>query len=143
MQTTPVTPEQVCEWKRIYAQHRDTLRPNRRSGTELDAYFCEKYPHTPLHWQAFTDAVRENILYNAAFAEKLPVGAQPEIVTYETDGVAVGIDLVTGYFQTECEEIGRTVPIWDDLFVYRGLDEADLQNFYLTAEYIRLCGLDK
>lgn len=143
MQTTPATEEQVREWKRIYAQYRDTLRPNRKSGTALDAYFRMKYLHQPLHWRAFTDAVRENILCNDVYAEKLPAGAQPQIVTYETGGVYVGIDLVTGFFHVECEDIARAVPIWDDLFVYRGLDAADLQNFYLTAEYIRLCGPDR
>lgn len=143
MQTTPATPEQIREWQRLYAQYRDTLHPNRRSGTEVDAYFRAQYPHTVLKRRTFTDAVRENILYNDVFAETLPAGAQPQIVTYVTDGIFVGIDLVTGYFQVECEDIVRMVSVWDDLFVYRGLDSTDLQNFYLTAEYIRLCGLDR
>lgn len=143
MQTTPATEEQLHEWRRIYAQYRDTLRPNRKSGAALDAYFRANYPHKPLDVHDFTEAVRENILCNDVLAEKLPAGAQPQIVTYETDGIYVGIDLVTGYFQVECEAIARAIPIWDDLFVYIGLDSTDLQNCYLTAEYVRLRGIDK
>ena len=26
--------------------------------------------------------------------------------------------------------------LWDELFVYRGLDLVDLDNFYLVAEYV-------
>ncbi len=28
--------------------------------------------------------------------------------------------------------------IYDDLFLYRGLDQKDLENFFLVAEYVRL-----
>lgn len=38
----------------------------------------------------------------------------------------------------ESEDIQKIVSIYDDLFVYRGLDEEDLNNYFLVAEYIKL-----
>lgn len=29
------------------------------------------------------------------------------------------------------------MPLHDDLFVYRGLDEEDLKNIFLVAEYVK------
>lgn len=42
-----------------------------------------------------------------------------------------GIDLTTGYFCVE-----GSSRLWDELYVFRGLDETDIQNFYCVAEYI-------
>lgn len=48
----------------------------------------------------------------------------------------VGIDLVSGYFYVEGSE-----EIYDDLFAFRGLDERDLDNFFLVAEYVKCTNL--
>ena len=61
--------------------------------------------------------------------------AEPVIHCYRIGSVLVGIDLVTGEFHAESEALECVVPIHDDLFVHRGLDAADLKNFFLVAEY--------
>ena len=78
--------------------------------------------------------VVENIMNNEPFKEKLPQGVSLNPLTYyiEEDKAFIGIDLVTGYFCVEGSE-----KIYNDLFAYRGLDEKDLENFYLVAEYIK------
>lgn len=50
----------------------------------------------------------------------------------------MGIDLTTGEFHVESENIEKVIQIYDDLFAYRGLDAADLKNYFLVAEYIKL-----
>lgn len=140
MLTHEPTPEEIAEWKRIFEASRPYLQPNRKSGAELDAYFRAHYPHTVLQDAAFCEIAASNILLNEANAEKLPAEAQPQIAAYRTGDVLVGIDLVTGYIHAECEDIAKVIPIYDDLFVYRGLDAANLQNFFLTAEYVYLSG---
>lgn len=125
--------------RKIYAKYRPTLRPNRKSGAEVDRYFREKYEHTTLESTEFKSVVRYNIMENEHSREKLPSGVQPDIRCYITSGVLVGIDLISGEFHIEAEDMGKAAGIYDDLFVYRGLDSADLDNFVITAEYVRLC----
>ncbi len=138
MLTTKPTPEMLQEWKRLHEEYRPKLSPNRRSGTQVDAYFREKYSHTLIDSADLREMIAAEILENLHHAEKLPTDAKPDVRCYMTEDVLVGIDLVTGHIHVECEEIARAEVIYDDLFVYRGLDEKDLENAFLTAEYVRL-----
>lgn len=138
MLTECPTPAMLAEWKQLFAAHRKELTANRRSGAEVDAYFRAQYPHTVLDDAAFASGIAECVLANAHSREKLPEGAEPDIRCYRTGEVLVSIDLVTGEFFTECEDIAQAAAIHDDLFVYRGLDEQDLDNYYLVAAYIQL-----
>ncbi|MGN0621494.1 MAG: hypothetical protein ACI4I9_06470 [Porcipelethomonas sp.] len=138
MLTSKPTFKMVRKWKRIFDENHESMKPNRKTGAEVDNYFRSKYPFTVLKSQKYEDIVISNILENKFNYEKLPEGAQPVIKTYMTEDMFVGIDLITGFFQVECEDIKKAVSLYDDLFVYRGLDELDLQNCYLVAEYIRL-----
>jgi hypothetical protein len=52
------------------------------------------------------------------------------------DDIYVGIDLTSGEFQIECEDINSVIPIYDDLFAFRGLDDDDIQNYFLVAQYL-------
>lgn len=52
----------------------------------------------------------------------------------------MGIDLVSGEIHVECDDIMKVVYLYDDLFAYRGLDEDDLDNPFLVAEYVKLTG---
>lgn len=132
------TPEMIQTWMEIFEKYHVLMQPNRKTGVQLDVYFRNKYDYTVLQQKFFTEAVAANILENECFSVKCPEGKSPIVRTYRTGDVLVGIDLVSGYFQVECEEIEKAVPIYDDLFVYRGLDETDLTNFFLVAEYVRL-----
>lgn len=93
---------------------------------------------------------------NKPLAEKLPNGAVPLPRTFflENKGkgeifyknenkdseeiwggnitrIFVGIDTVSGYFMVE----GSTM-LWDELYAFQGIDEADIQNPYCVAQYI-------
>ncbi len=134
MMTKEATPEMIEEWKKLYKEKRDSLGFNRKTGIELDEYLKAHYPVSPINTDNANKVVVENIMNNKPFKEKLPQGVSPNPVTYyiEEDKAFIGIDLVTGYFCVEGSE-----KIYSDLFAYRGLDEKDLENFYLVAEYIK------
>lgn len=139
MLTTEPTIEMIQEWKCIYNENRDKLKPNRKSGAEINAYFCNKYRFEKLDSLSFHDVVEFNIMKNESNREKLPQGAVPQIVAYKAkdSSVLVGIDLVTGFFHIEGKDINRVAEIYDDLFLFRGLDETDIKNYFLVAQYIQ------
>ena len=132
MLTSKPTPEIINEWKNIYEINKDKLEPNRKSGEELNVYFCTKYKPEILEDEEFYKAIKENILLNEANSEKLKQGEKPDIVSYvlKHKNVLIGIDLVTGFYQVEGEDVGAVAEVYDDLFVFRGLDEKDLQNCF-------------
>ena len=92
MLTTEPTPEMLQEWKRLHEKYRPKLTPNRRSGTQVDAYFRETYPHTPMDSKELREMIAAEILENPHHAEKLPEGCEPDVRCYLSGDVLVGID---------------------------------------------------
>ena len=139
MLTTEPTLEMIQEWKRIYNENRATLKPNRKNGAEINAYFCNKYSFEIFDSRRFRDVVRYNVMENEHDRKKLPQGAEPNIIAYKDKGssILVGIDLVTGFFHVEGKDINKVAEIYDDLFVFRGLDASDLNNYFLVAQYVQ------
>ncbi len=138
MLTTEPTAEMIAEWKRIFESYHSSLTPNRKSGKEVDRYFREKYVYRLLDNAEFREIAALNITENDYFKGKLPKDTLPYIQSYQTGNVLVAIDLHTGEFHIESENTEEVISIYDDLFVYRGLDEEDLKNFFLVAEYVKL-----
>ena len=75
--------------------------------------------------------------------DKLEDGTRPDIRCYRTGNALVGIDLVSGAFHVEAVDMAEAIPVYNDLFVFRGLSEDDLKNFVLVAEYVRLTQNDR
>lgn len=75
---------------------------------------------------------------NAHPNDKLEDGTRPDIRCYRTGNALVGIDLVSGAFHVEAVDMAEAIPVYNDLFVFRGLSEDNLKNFVLVAEYVRL-----
>ena len=138
MLTTKPTAEMIKEWQRIYKDYRECLFPNRKSGEQVNNYFIDKYKPVMFTSEKFKNVVLYNIIENAHNKEKLPLGSTPNIVTYKAGKILVGIDLVTGFFHIEGEDISIVSKIYDDLFLFRGLDEKDLDNYFLVAQFIQL-----
>ncbi|MGN0517667.1 MAG: hypothetical protein ACI4II_02955 [Acutalibacteraceae bacterium] len=135
MLTSAPTKKQIEEWKRVFREKGAFLKPNRISGKQLDSYFREKYSPK----REDIDSLKEAIYLNKTEQDGDIPKDISHIVTYVVnDDIYVGIDLYSGFFQVECEEISRMSSVYDDLFLTRGLDEKDLQNFFLTAQYIQL-----
>lgn len=138
MLTVEPTSEMLAEWKRIFETHHSEMKPNRKSGDEVDQYFREKYVYQIFNDASFQKVVALNITENEFYRNKLSKDVLPDIQSYKTGNVLVGIDLCTGEFHIESENIEEVVAIHDDLFAYRGLDEEDLKNIFLVAEYVKL-----
>ncbi|MBD5539836.1 MAG: hypothetical protein HDR00_01330 [Lachnospiraceae bacterium] len=138
MITSEVTQEMIEEWKRIFDLHHSELSPNRKTGIEVDDYFRNKYAYQIFDSEEFKKVVEFNIMENEHSRGKLPKGKKPDIHTYHVGDVLVGIDTISGEFCVECEDIEKVIPIYDDLFMYRGLDDTDLKNYVLVAEYVKL-----
>lgn len=132
MITSPVTIDQLKKWKDLSLKHGPELRPNRISGAELDQYFCRKYHPEPCEDEDFDEVVRLNALDYA------PEKREQNVKTYRLGEVYMGIDLNTGFFHVECEDISKCAAVYDDLFVARGLDEEDLKNYVLVGQYLEL-----
>ena len=154
MQLTQATKEDLARWKRVYAEYRARLRPNRISGAALYAYLDSRYPLQPLE-----DERTNRAGANRQHPEKQmlprcelppckslpdpvccviePVGSRRGALSraatpvFAGCDILAGIDLVSGYFLVE-----GSSALWDELYAHRGLNEADLENAYCVAEYI-------
>lgn len=134
MITKELTSQDISDMRRIFEKYRPSLVPCRKTGAEVDAYFRSRYSFEPFNDSNFIKMVEAGILENGF----LPEGTRPDIRSYRMGDTLVGIDLSSGEFHIEAEDIDKVVSVYDDLFVYRGLGKDDLDNFVLVAEYVRL-----
>lgn len=144
------TPEMVRSWKETYKTFRPGLKPNRKPIQDVIAYLKENYPVRERTEQNILQVVTENVTRNEYSAHKIPPGKPPlaQVFQIENTGtgknlyenqdeifkgctIIVGFELESGYFMVE-----GSSQLWDELFIYRGLDEDDLNNYYLVAEYV-------
>lgn len=144
------TPEMVEGWKEVWQKYKSKLLPNRKSGREVVEYLKNKYLLEELHDGDAKQVVIDNILNNKQYADKLPRGAEPSAVMFVVKNkdngkllydnqddvfkginVFVGVELKSGFFYVEGSSL-----LWDELYVFQGLDEKDIQNYFCVAEYI-------
>lgn len=144
------TPEMVQAWKETFNEYRPLLSPNKKTGPELLAYLQQQYPVTELEDDTIKQVVLANILQNDCHADRLPAGKTPvargfcigdfgtgkdlyehQDAIFKGIPIVVGMELESAFFIVE-----GSSRLWDELFAFRGLDDEDLTNFYLVAEYI-------
>jgi hypothetical protein len=144
------TPEMIAQWQSIWHEYKDKLRPNRKSGKEILTYLYEKYTLVERQDEESKQIVISNVLQNKPNAEKLPVGKQPSAVAFNIENtgegqrlykeqddvfmgteILVGIDLESGYYLVEGSSL-----LYDELCAFQGLDEIDIQNYFLVSQYI-------
>ncbi|MGE5473906.1 MAG: hypothetical protein ACM3UU_06760 [Ignavibacteriales bacterium] len=144
------TSEMIKEWKVIYDEYKARLYPNKKAALEIIEYLKKKYPVTEQPQEELKQVVLDNVMQNECYSNKLLDGKVPvaKVFYIENSGagqplyekqdvvfkgckIIIGVELETAYFMVE----GNSM-LWDELFAFRGLDEDDLNNFYLVAEYI-------
>jgi len=135
MITAPVSKDKLNYWKQIWAEKGSSLKPNRITGIKLNEYFQNKYSPTLYEDENFQDVVKFNL--TEQHGEEASNSSNIICYLVNTD-VYVGIDLETGFFHIESENIEKCIPIYDDLYLKRGLDKFDLQNFVLVGQYLEL-----
>ena len=144
------TTEMVKAWKATFDKYRMQLRPNKKTTFEIIKYLKQKYILAEQTGEKLNKIVVDNVILNDCHASKLPVGKTPiaKVFFVEDTGagkllyeqqdnvfkgtkIIVGVELETAFFMVEGSSF-----LWDELFALRGLDEDDLNNYYLVAEYI-------
>lgn len=144
------TPEMINAWRLTFDKYRSKLSPNKKTAYEIIKYLKQKYILTEQTREMLKQIVEDNVILNEYHADKLPAGKVPiakvffvedtgagELLYERQDDVfkgnkiIVGVELETSFFMVEGSSL-----LWDELLAFRGLDEDDLNNFYLVAEYI-------
>ena len=150
MLTRKISPEMIRDWKDTAATYRPLLRPNKKTGPEILTYLTGKYPVRELPARSINEVISDNVLLNDCNARKMPAGKIPEAAGFviENTGagkhlyenqdefyrgmsIITGVELHSAYFIVEGSSL-----LWDELFAFRGLDDEDLTNYYMVAEYV-------
>lgn len=138
MLTSKVDEKKLKLWKELYKKYFDSLKPNRISGRDLNIYFQKNYSAKNYDNVVFKKVVHLNS--KEYFHEN--AGDVNDIVAYTLNGdIFVGIDLKTGFFHIESDDVSKSIPIFDDLFITRGLSKDELQNFVIVGQYLELKSL--
>lgn len=147
------TAEKLAEWNNIWKEYKGQIKPNRKSGEQLVEYLTGKYPMTAvseINEINIFDMVYDEIKGNDYFSWRLPVGKKPIVKAFVIDNkddgselynsqdsvfkgleIFVAVDLVTGYYHAE-----GSSRLYDELCAFQGVDEIDLQNPFLVAQYV-------
>ena len=135
MITYKVDENKLRFWKELYEKKSKFLKPNRISGSNLNTYFQDKYPTQNYDNIKFKEV--ENLNSKEHFHEN--AGNINDIFAYKLNGnIYVGIDLKTGFFHIESEDVSKSISIYDDLFITRGLSKEDLQNYVIVGQFLEL-----
>jgi len=153
MITSQVTPAMLEQWKALWLEHKDFLRPCRKTGEQLIAYLQALYSLEETFDPELLAIVSDSVKENAVAAAKLPEGIEPAPKVFhipdegnghllyerrgevfaEVERITVGVDLASGWYHVEGSE-----DLWDRLCAYQGLDGEDIEN-YVTAAWYMLC----
>lgn len=140
------TEEMLKEWQDIYNKNKDNLKPNKKGGLEIVKYLKENHSVVEAENSELEKVVYDNIVLNEYSNEKL-CGKAPVIKLFEvTDKnlyekqddvfkeikIVVGIELNTSYIFVEGSSY-----LYDELMAFTGLDDKDITNYFLVAQYIK------
>ncbi len=148
--------EKLEEWKSTWIKYKDLIKPNRKTGLELLKYLQTNYSLTEIFDTDALNAISYTVSMNKNLSEKLINGVTPvprafylnnigqgekfylpqnkdnkEIWGGDITKIFVGIDLSSGFYLVE----GSTM-LWDELCCFQGIDEQDLQNYVVVAQYV-------
>lgn len=150
MLTEMPTPEMIKEWKIVSEKYKPLLKPNTKTASQVIDYLHKKYPLEEVATDSAKQVVIDNITFNKPFADKLPEGKTLKPIVFSIpnrDGavplyerqeevfknitIMVGLEFETAYVGVE-----GSGELADELVAFQGLDEADLDNFFLVANYV-------
>ena len=156
MLTNEPTAEKLENWQKIWKEYKNKITPNRKSGEEIVNYLRNKYPvckTDQINGMDISEMLNQEITDNDFLSWKLPVGQKPDFVAFSIENIDAGenlyknqdelfkgleifvaVDMVTGYFHVE-----GSSQLYDELRAFQGLDEIDLENFFIVAEYVECC----
>lgn len=132
MQIKKLLPSLTEQWQAVYDRERADLVPNAITGEELSRYIQDRFLAEPSGDEALISTVRGLLEQDALVQQKRKDGQlQPEAYRLD-DGTVIGIDRSTGCFIVQDNDLLR-----DELTYVKGLDASDLENVYLTVDWLR------
>ena len=144
------TEDIINEWKEIFIQYKDKIIPNKKEGLDIIKYLENHYSVTEIQDDEIESIVESNIKNNEFSSNKLK-GNNPIIRIFEInnnsqnnelynkqDDVFKGIKIIVGIeLKTSFIFVEGSSYLYDELTAYPGLDEDDIKNYFLVAQYIK------
>lgn len=150
MLTTTPTQAMIDDWKRVYEENKDKLTPNKKSANEILDFLNKNYEIIKLEDTAYQKAICANaaeylkaldtpskqLESNSAAYEikninngKTLYQNQDKVFTGEK--IIVGLEFISGFFM-----VSGSSDLHDELTAFAGLNEIELTNYFLVAEYL-------
>ena len=140
----------IKDWKEIFDQYKDKIKPNKKDGIDIIKYLENHYSVTEIKNDELENIVESNIKDNEFNLNKLK-GENPIIRIFEVnnnekntelynkqDDIFKGIEIVVGIeVKTSFIFVEGSSYLYDELIAYTGLDEDDIKNYFLVAQYIK------
>lgn len=140
------TEKMIKEWQDIYNKNKDNLKPNKKGGLEIVEYLKENHSVVEVENSELEKVVYDNIVLNEYSNKKL-CGKAPVIKLFEVtdknlyekqDNVFKGIKIVVGVeLNTSYIFVEGSSYLYDELMAFTGLDDKDITNYFLVAQYIK------
>lgn len=140
------TEEMIKEWKDIYNKNKENLKPNKKCGLEIIEYLKEKYSVVEIENSKLEKVVYDNIVLNEYSNQKL-CGKNPIIRLFKVtdeelykkqDNIFKGIEIIVGIeLNTSYILVEGSSYLYDELIAFTGLDDKDITNYYLVAQYMK------
>lgn len=142
------TEELINEWKEIFNANKDSIKPNKRDGLDIIEYLKSHYLVTEIQNNELEKIVEGNVKDNEFNSNKLK-GSNPIIRMFKInkdntdlykiqDEVFDGIDIIVGIeLKTSFIYVEGSSYLYDELIAYTGLDEDDIKNYFIVAQYIK------
>jgi hypothetical protein len=128
MLTKKPTRKQTAEWKEIYRRYKDRLTADCKSAEEIFDYINSKYTveDYKISGGYRLYSVKRDGKSESLYADRKKIFKKCEkIIFYFSDYPVKNL----------CNVEGSDI-LWDEAFAFRGLDEEDIGNYFLVAEYI-------
>lgn len=140
------TEEMIKEWQDIYNKNKNNLQPNKKEGVEIVKYLKENHSVVEIENLELEKVVYDNIVLNDFLNQKL-CGKNPIIRLFEVtdkrlyekqDNVFKGIKIIVGIeLNTSYIFVEGSSYLYDELMAFTGLDDKDITNYFLVAQYIK------
>ena len=140
------TEDMIKEWKEIFNQYKDKIQPNKKDGLDIIRYLENHYSVTEIQNEELEDIIESNIKDNEFNSNKLN-GANPIIRIFKInskelyekqDKLFKGINIIAGIeLKTSFIYVEGSSYLYDELTAYKGLDEDDIKNYFLVAQYVK------
>ena len=143
--------ELIQEWKLVSTEYKPLLQPNKKEISEVIQYLKQNYRTNEDSSEKVKQVVIGNIIMNEPLSAKIPKGKELLPIVFrvlneekgkklyeEQEEVFENCPIIIGMeFETGCIFVEGSSELADEITAFQGLDEDDLNNYYLVANYIR------